>query len=104
MDEDSAPFGPHALVIEWDADGLEAMRRAKHKDTRSMRGVAFTVLHEGEPVAHGGIWVAVTLPRARFLELMQIYMDSKGSVPLAHCVHDYLDRLAFDGGIFPTMN
>lgn len=91
------PFGPQTLIIEWDHSAFEDMVRAQRKDNRAMRDITFRVVQNGPETGWGGLWLAISLPRERFLDVMAHYADLGGDVALAHLFHDYLYGLAADG-------
>lgn len=104
MSSSPEAFGPYTLIAEWDHSAFEDMLRAQRKGNRAMRDIVFRVVQEGPDTGWGGLWLAVSLPRHLFMEVMALYADSGGNLSLAHVVHDYLYSLAADGGWFRLAN
>ncbi|MFH1555912.1 MAG: hypothetical protein ABII76_13775 [Pseudomonadota bacterium] len=98
MPDAPVPFGPQTLIVEWDADWVDDVRRAIHKGTRTLEDVQMTILYEGPPSPRGGVWVALSLPRQRFLELMDRYADDNGTHQLSYVAQEYMWNLGYENG------
>lgn len=98
MPDAPKPFGPQTLIVEWDADWVDDVRRAIHKGTRTLEDVQMTILYEGKPSPQGGVWVALSLPPHRFLALMDRYAATGGSLLLSHVAREFMWNLGFENG------